>query len=102
MSPYKLLNSYDFLNRIKGQDPSHLMVSFDVVSLFTQLPLKETIDIIISRLFPNHDTIYHGFNSCDFRKALELCTCDSYFYFNGDVFRQLDGVAMGLPLGPFC
>ncbi|VDP87787.1 unnamed protein product [Echinostoma caproni] len=31
---------------------------------------------------------------------LVLCTTDVYFSFRGRRFRQVDGVAMGSPLGP--
>ena len=34
-----------------------------------------------------------------FRKLLELATLDSYFFFNGEIYKQIDGVAMGSPLG---
>ena len=34
------------------------------------------------------------------RKLLELATLDNYFFFNENIYRQTDGVAMGSPLGP--
>ena len=34
------------------------------------------------------------------KELLELCTKDLHFSFNGKMFRQVDGVAMGSPLGP--
>ena len=36
----------------------------------------------------------------DFRKLLELATLDNYFLFNDTIYNQVDGVAMGSPLGP--
>ena len=36
----------------------------------------------------------------DFRKLLELATLDNYFLFNDTIYNQVDGVAMGNPLGP--
>ena len=76
------------------------MVSFDVASLFTNVPLRETIEIILSRLFPSPVSTYKGFGVADFRKLLELAVVDSFFTFDGRTFQQLDGVAMGSPLGP--
>lgn len=36
----------------------------------------------------------------DFRTLLTMATKDSLFIFNGEYYRQVDGVAMGSPLGP--
>ena len=76
------------------------MVSFDVESLFTNVPLIETINLILDSLFPSDTTVFHGFNKNDFRKVLELAVLDTYFIFNGKVYKQTDGMAMGSPLGP--
>ena len=31
---------------------------------------------------------------------LELATLDNHFLFNNEIYKQIDGVAMGSPLGP--
>ena len=97
---YTLLNSAQFIPEILQQNPNHYMVSFDVCSLFTNVPLLETIDIILNKLFPNQDSIFNGFNAISFRKLLELAVMDNNFIFNQKVFKQIDGMAMGSPLGP--
>ena len=33
-------------------------------------------------------------------KMLKLCVCDNTFVFNGKIYTQTDGVAMGSSLGP--
>ena len=35
------------------------------------------------------------------KELLLLCTKHVHFTFNEDIYIQLDGVAMGSPLGPF-
>ena len=40
------------------------------------------------------------FNRDNFKRLLELATLDSYFFFNEEIYMQIDGVAMGSPLGP--
>ena len=36
----------------------------------------------------------------DFHKFLEISVKNSYFIFNSELYEQIDGVAMGSPLGP--
>ena len=76
------------------------MVSLDIESLFTNVPLLETIDIILNKLFTASTPVYHGFNKLNFKKLLELSVLDTHFLFNGSVYKQNDGIAMGSPLGP--
>jgi len=76
------------------------LCSFDVVSLFTNVPLVETIDICCKAL-------YHG-DVCDapvlseesFRKLMLMVTNGVEFSFDNVMYKQVDGVAMGSPLGP--
>ena len=76
------------------------MVSLDIESLFTNVPVNETIDIIIAKLFPVGVDLYHGFNKQDFLTLLHLAVDDTYFTFDDKLYRQTDGMAMGSPLGP--
>ena len=52
-SEYTVENTKDFVSFIKPQEipPNHQPISFDVVSLFTSLPIDATIDIIIRRIY---------------------------------------------------
>ena len=76
------------------------MCSYDVTSLFTQIPLHETINICLDKIFSNSTITFHGFNRTQFKSLLELATCNSYFTFNNNLYKQIDGVAMGSPIGP--
>jgi hypothetical protein len=64
------------------------MVSFDVVSLFTRPPIKETMN-----------RLGRHFEEDILRLSLHVLT-SSYFSFNGQFYRQIDSVAMGLSLSP--
>ena len=75
------------------------MGSLDVNSLFINIPLDKTIDICINQLFENTDTV-EGFTKSELKQLLCLATKESYFIFNGLLYKQTDGVAMGSPLGP--
>ena len=75
------------------------MDSLHTDSLFNNTHLDETIDICINQLFENTDTV-EGFTKSDFKQLLCLATKESYFIFNSLLYKQMDGVVMGPPLGP--
>ena len=74
------------------------MISFDVASLFTNIPLTEVIDVAINLIFENSPDI--KFTKRELRKHFRIATSETYFTFNGSTFEQIDGVAMGFPLAP--
>ena len=45
------------------------------------------------------DTV-EGLNKSEFKELLSLATKESYFMFNELLYKQIDGVGMGSPLGP--
>ena len=54
---YFCKDTFSFVSQIKnGNLSSKFLVSYDVISLFTNTPLQETIDIITSIIF-NHNQI---------------------------------------------
>jgi hypothetical protein len=99
---YSVPNSYKFANEVHNYNYSQppIMVSFDVESLFTNIPLNETREIILDLLYTQDDTIMHNLNKKQFSDVLKLATSNSYFLFNKELYQQIDGVAMGSPLGP--
>ena len=75
------------------------MASFDIASLFTNIPVDDTIEIISNHLFANC-MYFEGFDRSQFIKLLSLSVKNCHFIFNGHIYQQVDGVAMGSPLGP--
>ena len=75
------------------------MASLDVDSLFTNVPLEETINNCVYELFENNSSI-HGLNKKQITKMLSLTTKESIILFDMAFYTQVDGVAMGSPLGP--
>ena len=92
-------DSFSFVEEVRHQNATSIMASLDVDSLFTNIPLEETIDICVRRLYKDSD-IVNGINKKDFRVLLEISTKESFFIFDDEYYRQIDGVAMGSPLGP--
>ena len=81
-----------------------ILVSYDVTSLFTNVPLDETIQILLADKAFNDD----WFNKTHDLKLsrdqlielLNAATKNQLFQFNGNLYEQTDGVAMVSPLGP--
>ena len=84
---------------IDSKDHRLIMASLDVDSLFTNIPLQETIEIVADKVYATKKKV-NGITKSDFKKLLQLSTKGTVFYFNGKYYRQKDGVAMGSPLGP--
>ena len=74
--------------------------SFDIVSLFTNVPLQETINIVLDALYRDPDIPTPSQPEDLIRLMLVKATSDVEFSFNGVMYRQVDGIAMGSPLGP--
>ena len=72
------------------------MVSFDVASLFTNSPLKESVDLAVSYIIEGNTKL--AFSRAELVKMLSIATSQAHFMFNGKVFHQIDGIAMGSPL----
>lgn len=75
------------------------MARFDIKSLFTNVPLYETINIITNKLFSN-PTQFHTFSHDQFTKLLNFSVKNCHFIFNNSLYEQTDGIAIGSPLGP--
>ena len=56
------------------------MGRLDVDSLFTNIPLEETINICCDTLFKETD-IYEGYSKFEFKTLLSLASKESYFSF---------------------
>ena len=90
-------NSFDFMQCISGAtiESGEVMASFDVSSLFTKIPVKETIEICVEAWNGNN-----GLTKRALKGLLEFCTQNVRFLFNDEWYEQVDGVAMGSPLAP--
>ena len=94
-------SSKDFVNRLKELriHDGYKMVSLDVVSLFTKVPLDYTIKIILDKIYKEMK-VKTKLSREELKTLLELCTKEMHFSFNDKIYKQIDGVAMGSPLGP--
>ena len=81
------------------KDSELFMGSLEVDPLFTNTSLEETIDICTNIIFENTEKVV-GLSEIEFEELLSLATKESYFIFIGNLYKQVNGVAMGSPLGP--
>ena len=73
-------------------------ISYDVKSLFTKIPLNETIDIAIDLTFINNPTF--KLNWTERKLLFNIGTAETRFLFHGKYYDQIDGASMGSPLAP--
>ena len=70
------------------------MASVDITSLYTNIPLDETISICSNELFDEKQNV-SNLDRASFEKLLRFATKDPIFIFDKNFYKQLDGVAMG-------
>ena len=95
-----MLNSAgSFANQISSFDfqRSNVLVSYDVVSLFTNIPLNEAIDIVCNYVCQQHSP--PKYSKLTFKKLLQIAI-GGYFLHRGKLYCQIDEETMGSPLGP--
>ena len=81
-TPHCTKDSFTFCEEIKKVSATNrFLISYDVCSLFTSIPLKETIDIAVNLLFEH----FSGLNitKAELKKLFEFATSGTYFLFQG-------------------
>ena len=92
-------NSQDFIMKIRALklDKHDLLISCDVESLFTRVPVTQACQIIEDRLLVSNISAQDAVNTANAIRAVMNTT---YFQFRGDFYEQTEGAAMGSPLSP--
>lgn len=92
---YTLQNSYDFVREIRNINMSNkIMASFDVQSLFTNIPLNKTIEIITKGLYKD-SLKYMDLTRTQFKEHLGIAVKESPYLFNEKLYIQTDGIVPG-------
>ena len=87
-----------FQDLITDSDQTFLC-SFDIFSLFTNIPFGETIQICADSLY-NSNLTPPIMDKDVFIELMNIATTSVEFIFNNKVYKQIDGVAMGSLPGP--
>jgi len=74
------------------------MVSFDVKSLFTNIPIDFVIEIDIYG--DSSDKKFYGLTKQQLKNLLVWSTKQTTLNFNSKFYEQTDGIAMGSPITP--
>lgn len=99
---YIVDSTYDFLSIVRNNNNNGIMASLDVESLFTNVPVDTTINIILDNVY-RHTTLSPpaAISENTMKELLYLCTTKSPFRgVDKNLYLQKDGVMMGSPLGP--
>ena len=93
---YSCKYTFSFVSQIKNANLSKIfLVSYDVTSLFTNIPLQETIDIAINLIFNYNPNL-----NITRKEFFLFATSQTHFIFNSKFYNQINRVDMGSPLGP--
>ena len=97
-------DSFDAANKIKSIPPEvfddwYIFVFFNVESLFTNVPLQRTINIILDRVYDNK-IIAAQLKKRTLNKLIKDTCSKTVFSVSNKLYQQIDGVSMGSSLGP--
>ena len=81
------------ITKLKHND--QFLISFDVVSLFTNIPLNEAIDLAVELIKKHNPKL--KINKKELKQLLKFATAETHFLLEGEIYDQIDGVAMGSP-----
>jgi hypothetical protein len=99
--PSYIKDTYDFIQKIRNQtiDPTHLLVTGDVTSLYTNMDIDRTLQTVRDA-FQRHPNRKRPDD--EILQLLELTMKNNDFLFAGLVFLQIFGTAMGKNFAPNC
>ena len=104
INEYTISDIFEFAQEIQQfqVNENGIFVSYDVSALFTSVPLDEMILILANKAFDQNwfnETHQLNITQEDLVELLTAATKHQLFQFNGHLYEQIDGVAMGSPLG---
>ena len=102
-SPYQAQNNKEFIQQIEGIKlrPDEVIMSYDVKTLFTSVPIKPALKII-KKLLEEDETLHQRTSKTvnNITCLLEFCLSSTYFTFQDRFCEQVEGAAMGSLIRP--
>ena len=96
-------DTYDFIDKLPRNniiDNNTLLVSFDVVSLYTSIPHELGLQAIYFWLQKSQSILCTRFTSDFILSSIELILKNNFFQFQDEVYLQKSGTAMGTKMAP--
>ena len=93
-------NNVDLIEKLNCNIPNYnfKLISFDVKSLFTKVPIDDLLNYLETELNNRIETL--PLSPHCIIELIKLCVIDSKFTFNGKFYQQKFGLSMGNPLSP--
>ena len=96
-----LRDDIHFLNFIPKKVSEHTqLVSFDIVSLYSNIPHDLGLEAISFWLDKFPELIANRYNKAFITDALKIVLENNIFSFNNNYFKQIKGTAMGTKVAP--
>jgi len=97
---YHVKNSFELCSALSSMTvpAGSKLFSFDVISLFTNVPIGLAINSIEKRW--EHIERHTKIIKSEFIRAIEFILSSTYFYFNNKIYKHTFGTPMGSPLSP--
>ena len=94
-------STYEFIQIARTINKPKFLASLDVESLFTNVPVIETIRIILDNIYDQTSKPPLAIPRPILEKLLTICTTKTPFRApTGEIYQQTNGVSMGSALGP--
>ena len=99
LGKYGVKDTFEAVDKIKNVvlSAESTIVSFDVKNFFPSVPIKKAIDLITEKVFQNDNCKPHCTKDF-FREMLLYVNLGCLVKYEGQVWKQVEGVAMGSPL----
>ena len=87
--PTNLKDSFKFIDQIRKIDNLHhkTLMSFDVKSLFINIPVDFTIELVLKQLFPDEQSKINGLSKKQFDKLLKWTCKKTTLQFNQNYYH---------------
>ena len=96
---FTIKDSIHFAEETVNQQLCFFIGNLDVDFLFTKIILQKTLGNCTNELLKKIEPI-EGLRKSEFRELLSLASKDTYFLFDGTIYKQMDDVAMSSHLDP--